>query len=178
MTDSRDFSTPFLLGWTRVTELERQLLTRSDVEAMADKVHLLTSTAIQMNAFVVAKYGGHGGSVRAPGLVEQVIAAAFQTFGDVDPYPEVLAKAAMLLRGVAGGHPFQDGNKRTSFILVMWYLDAMGTRLPPAFDVAGAVTLCVRVAAGDLRDLAAITNEIVRIYGGSGEGVNNDFRSP
>ncbi len=58
----------------------------------------------------VGDYGGRIGPVRADGLVEQVVAAAFQTFEGTDPHPGVFEKAAMLLRGITQGHPFNDGN--------------------------------------------------------------------
>ncbi|MBA2753883.1 MAG: Fic family protein [Chloroflexia bacterium] len=168
-----DLLTPF-----RLTPDERARFQSADPDSIPEKVNLLTAAALYFNSTILTEFGGHGGSVRAPGMVEQVIAVTFQTFGDVDPYPEVFAKAAMLLRGIAGGHPFHDGNKRTGFVLLMWYLDAMGTSLPPAFDVAGAVTLCVRVAAGDIRDIAAITTELVRTYGGVDEAAGGGTGPP
>jgi death-on-curing protein len=59
-----------------------------------------------------------------------VIAAAFQTFAGYDPHPEPFDKAAMLLRGIIQGHPFNDGNKRSGFLLALYYLHHFGFRLP------------------------------------------------
>jgi death-on-curing protein len=63
-----------------------------------------------------------GPAPRAPGLVEQVVAGAFHTFGGDDPHPGPFDKAAMLLRGITQGHPFTDGNKRTGILVASYYL--------------------------------------------------------
>ncbi len=94
--------------------------TRTDPEATETKVRLLTASAIYFNILAVTDFGGRGGPVRDSGLVEQVVASAFQTFAGEDPHPEPFDKAAMLLRGITQGHPFYDGNKRTGFQPIIW----------------------------------------------------------
>ncbi|SRR5579871_2343306 len=89
----------------------------TDTEHVANTVRLLSATAKYINNLAVSLFGGRLGSVREDGLVEQVVGAAFQTFGGVDPHPSPFDKAAMLLRGITQGHPFTDGNKRTGFLL-------------------------------------------------------------
>ena len=98
--------------------------------------------------------------MRGSGLVEQVVAAAFQTFEDVDPHPGPFDKAAMLLRGITQGHPFTDGNKRTGFLLATYYLRLLGHRLRDPLPVDRAERLCLRVSAGELRDVASIAEEL------------------
>ncbi|CAN5831438.1 hypothetical protein BH23CHL2_BH23CHL2_10860 [soil metagenome] len=80
-------------------------------------MRLLTAAATYFNILVVADFGGRRGPARDARLVEQVVGAAFQTFEGVDPHPGPFDKAAMLLRGITQGHPFNDGNKRTGFLL-------------------------------------------------------------
>lgn len=99
----------------------------------------------------VAGYGGRMGGVREEGLVEQVVAAAFQTFEDFDPHPDPFEKAAMLLRGITQGHPFTDGNKRTGFLMASYYLEHMGFNRPPEFDRDAVVEFCLAVSAGRIR---------------------------
>lgn len=41
-------------------------------------------------------------------------------------YPTVIEQAGALIHGVATAHGFQEGNKRTSWISGMAYLDAKG----------------------------------------------------
>src|SRR5947199_5422507 len=92
---------------TRIQFLLREPIdfTRTDPDTTLAKVRLLTAAATYFNTLAVADFGGRMGPARAEGLVEQVIAAAFQTYGGHDPHPEPFDKAAMLLRGITQGHP-------------------------------------------------------------------------
>ncbi len=71
----------------------------------------------------------------------------------------------MLLRGITQGHPFNDGNKRTGFLVATYYLDRMGHPLPRALPERDVVALCLRVSAGDIRDVDAIAAELARLWG-------------
>ena len=77
----------------------------------------------------------------------------------------------MPARRVVGERPFRDGNNRAGFVLVPWCPNHMDDRVARAFEVAGAVTLCVRVTAADLRDIAAVTTELARVSGGADAGI-------
>ncbi len=70
----------------------------------------------------------------------------------------------MLLRGITQGHPFEDGNKRTGFLLAEFYLRRVGIALPDAFPVDAAEELCVRVSSGQVRDVEQIANELERLW--------------
>jgi hypothetical protein len=67
---------------------------RTDTASTLAKVRLLTAAATYFNTLAVDEFGGRSGAPRAPGLVEQVIATAFQTFAGVDPHPGPCEKAA------------------------------------------------------------------------------------
>jgi prophage maintenance system killer protein len=138
--------------------------TRSDGEATTTKVRLLTAAATYFNILAVAGFGGRGGPARDDRLVEQVVAAAFQTFGDHDPHPGHFEKAAMLLRGITQGHPFNDGNKRTGFLLASYYLELVGIAFPREVPDEAVVSLCLRVSAGDIRDVETIASELRHIW--------------
>src|SRR5947207_9312461 len=138
--------------------------TRTDSDATAVKVRLLSAAAVYFNVLAISDFGGRPGPARAEGLVEQVVAAAFQTFGDHDPHPTHFDKAAMLLRGITQGHPFNDGNKRTGFLLAAYYLELVGLPIPAHLSPDAAVDLCMRVSAGELRDVAAIARELARLW--------------
>src|SRR5829696_7258497 len=61
---------------------------RTDTETTRTKVRILVAAAVYMNTLSASDFGGRAGPVRAPGMVEQVIAAAFQTYSGEDPYPD------------------------------------------------------------------------------------------
>lgn len=129
------------------------------------KVRLITAAATYFNILAISDFGGRSGPVRAEGLVEQIVGAAFQTFGGEDPRPDPFEKAAMLLRGITQGHPFHDGNKRTGFLTVAYFLEHVGHPLPRELDIESVVSLCMRVSSGDLRDLATIAEAIRQCWG-------------
>ncbi len=168
MTDADDPSLPEPLRRFRLTPAERPEFLRTDTESTLGKVRLLTAAAVYFNATAVADYGGRLGPTRGMELVEQVIGAAFQTYGGEDPRPEAFAKAAMLLRGITAGHPFEDGNKRTGFLVATYFLEAMGHVVPPELPVGEAVALSRRVSAGELRDVARIAATLEQLWGRRG----------
>jgi prophage maintenance system killer protein len=86
----------------------------------------------------------------------RLLSAAFQTFQGADPHPSPFDKAAMLLRGITQGYPFTDANKRTGFLVAIYYLDRVGFVLRPNLSPAEIVSFCRRVSAGDVRDLQII----------------------
>lgn len=79
---------------------------QTSAEDLPELVHTLTVAAISINLLAVRQFGGRSGPERSKGLVEQVVAASFQTFGDIDPHPDCFEKAAMLLRGITPGPSF------------------------------------------------------------------------
>jgi death-on-curing protein len=138
--------------------------TGTDPDTTQTKVRVLTAAATYFNTLALRDYGGRPGAVRQPGLVEQVVAAAFQTFGEYDPHPGPFDKAAMLLRGITAGHPFSDGNKRTGFLTAAYFLDLVGIPEPDPFPTDQAEALCLRVSAGESRDIDTIAGELRRLW--------------
>jgi death-on-curing protein len=133
-------------------------------EALQNNVRLLAYAATCFNVRAIQTYGGRLGAIRAPGLVEQVVGAAFQTFAGFDPHPGPFDKAAMLLRGITQGHPFNDGNKRTGYLTASYFLALVGVEPPPAVSVPDAVALCLRISAGEIRDVTEIAQELRRLW--------------
>jgi death on curing protein len=136
----------------------------SDTESTLAKVRLLTAAAIYFNVLAVSDFGGRIGPVRDEGLVEHAVGAAFQTFAGEDPHADPFEKAAMLLRGITQGHPFNDGNKRTGFLLAAYYLRRVGLPTPAALEEDAVADLCMRVSAGEVRDIATIAAELRRLW--------------
>lgn len=137
----------------------------SDHETILAKVRLLTAAATYFNVLVVRDFGGRAGLPRDARLVEQAVGAAFQVFEGIDPRPDPFDKAAMLLRSITQGHPFNDGNKRTGFLIAGYYLGLVGISMPAHIDVEQAVALCLRVSSGELRDPGLIASELRSVWG-------------
>ncbi len=133
-------------------------------EGSPEVVQFLSEIAAVLNTLAVSDFGGRIGAVRQEGLVEHVIGAALQRFGDVDPHPGAFGKAAMLLRGITAGHPFQDGNKRTGFLLATFYLEQVGHSLPEHLSVESAEALSLAISAGTLRDVEEITRQLEALW--------------
>jgi death-on-curing protein len=90
------------------------------------------------------------------GLAESALAAPRAGFGDVEIYPTILEKAAVLLERLARNHPLPDGNKRTAFFLTGLFLEANGSPLrgtQPDVDVP----MVERIAAGQVEHWEIVT---------------------
>jgi death-on-curing protein len=83
------------------------------------------------------------------GLAESALAAPRAGFGDVEVYPTILEKAAILLERLARNHPLPDGNKRTAFSLTGLFLEANGAPLRDAQPDVD-VPMVERIAAGQV----------------------------
>ncbi|MDQ2784355.1 MAG: Fic family protein [Chloroflexota bacterium] len=164
MTEADDASLSGVLEKIAFSLTECIDFAAQDSETTAAKVRLLTAAATYFNLLSLADFGGRVAPARDVRLVEQVIAAAFQTYEGHDPHPSPFDKAAMLLRGITQGHPFNDGNKRTGFLTVAYYLAQMGYPLPATLPVDVIANVCLRVSAGELRDVWEIAQMIRSLW--------------
>jgi death-on-curing protein len=158
-----------LLAQLQITSLDEIDFHQTDTERTLAKVRLLSAAATYFNTLAVIEFGGRPGPQREEGLVEQVVAAAFQTYQGEEIHPEPFEKAAVLMRGITQGHPFEDANKRTGFLLVVYYLEHMGYPLPVDLPEDEVVDLSVRISAGGLRDVHAIAEELRRLWSVAGD---------
>ncbi|MGB9662578.1 MAG: type II toxin-antitoxin system death-on-curing family toxin [Moorellaceae bacterium] len=101
----------------------------------------------RMHEVVIRATGGAPG-VRDRSVLVSAVLNPLATFGGEDLYPGLLAKVAALLYGLARGHPFVDGNKRTAFLAAAVVLRKNGLRLS-ASD-AEVVAFMEAVATGRL----------------------------
>jgi death-on-curing protein len=83
------------------------------------------------------------------GLAASALAAPRGGFGDVEAYPTIPEKAAILLEHLARNHPLPDGNKRTAFFLTGLFLRANGSPLRGALPDVD-VPMVERIAAGQV----------------------------
>lgn len=92
--------------------------------------------------------------MRDAGLLESALARPRNTFSYADA-PDLAQLAAGYACGIAGNHPFIDGNKRVAWVACRTFLRLNGADLEAPADEKFLVML--RVARGDLseQELAA-----------------------
>ena len=88
-------------------------------------IGLTLEQILQLHALVLVKDGGAGG-VRDIGRLEAVVSAQHQVVFGEELYATVFTKAAALMRGIIGDHPFTDGNKRTAMLAGLTLLEVNG----------------------------------------------------
>lgn len=115
---------------------------------------------LQIHALVLQSTGGSGG-LRDLGRLESAIATQTQSVFSEDLYPQVTDKAAAIIRGIIGDHPFVNGNKRTAMLTGLTLLGLNGIFI--AVEVGEIEDLAVKIAIEHL-DVPYISNWIyVRI---------------
>lgn len=77
--------------------------------------------AKQIHILLIKNFGGVDG-IRGTQLLKSVLIRPFQTFNNINLYPDTLSKAAALIENVITNHPFIDGNKRTGYVLMRLFL--------------------------------------------------------
>lgn len=74
-------------------------------------------TAESIHNILIDKFGGSKG-VRDMGSLQSALARPYATFEQNDLYPTSIEKAAALFESLIINHPFVDGNKRISYVLM------------------------------------------------------------
>lgn len=116
--------------------------------------YLTIDQALQIHVLVVGETGGSTG-IRDLGRLESVVASQKQNVFGEETYPDPLNKAAALIRGIIGDHPFVDGNKRTAMLTALTYLKINGINL--TLSQGDLENFAVLVAIDKL-DVKAIAN--------------------
>mgnify|MGYP000137703584 CR=1 FL=1 len=88
-------------------------------------VSLTLEQILQLHALVLVKDGGADG-VRDVGRLEAAVSTQHQVVFGEELYATVFTKAAALMRGIIGDHPFTDGNKRTAMLAGLTLLEVNG----------------------------------------------------
>lgn len=99
----------------------------------------------------LAEHGGAPG-LRDRGLLGSALFRPHHLADYADPAPDLAALAAAYGYGIAGNHPFMDGNKRTAFTVTELFLALNGLIL--LADDASCVTAMLNLAAGELTERA------------------------
>ncbi|HEY5467630.1 MAG TPA: type II toxin-antitoxin system death-on-curing family toxin [Coriobacteriia bacterium] len=120
----------------------------------------------------------HGGmpGVRDEGALESALARGRQRFA-YEPDSDLPALAAAIGYGLARNHPFNDGNKRVAFLVMVVFLGLNGFDLKaPQTEV---VTVVLDLAAGEMAEdeLAGwLRAHVAPRMRGFLRGADNDFR--
>lgn len=94
---------------------------------------------------LIQSTGGSSG-IRDLGLIDSALGRANASFGGVELYTDVFAKAAALCCGLAKNHGFIDGNKRIGVTTMLIMLKKNGIRL--SYSQAELISLGLSVAQG------------------------------
>lgn len=93
----------------------------------------LTGDAVsQFHADQLDRHGG-GAGVRDPGRIDAALARP-PMIAAYEPEADVARLAAAYAHGIAKGHPFVDGNKRTAWVAARTFLILNGYRLTASMD--------------------------------------------
>ena len=109
--------------------------------------HLTVEIVREMHAAVIENFGGSDG-VRDMSLLESAVAAPQASFGGQSPYQDLTEVAAAYLFYLCRNHPFLDGNKRTSLVACLVFLQLNG--IEPKEDRPEWEQLTLDVAASAL----------------------------
>ncbi len=91
------------------------------------------------------------GRVSRVELLDSALHAPRAGFGDVDVYPDLPSKAAVLTVRISRNHPLPDGNKCLAWLALLWFLESNGATIVHTDDEA--VDLMLGVAAGSYDEL-------------------------
>lgn len=114
---------------------------------MAEFRFLSAELAFAVHERQLAEHGGLAG-IKDAGLLESAVNRPLNkhAYGEDDPF--VLAAAYAF--GIARNHPFNDGNKRTAWVMARLFLRLNGISI--AFDKADAIGMVLALASGELEE--------------------------
>ncbi|QQP89657.1 type II toxin-antitoxin system death-on-curing family toxin [Skermanella sp. TT6] len=109
------------------------------------RIWISHDVVIAIHEAQLAEHGGASG-IKDIAFLESALAHPlnFENYGE----PDIADLAASYACGVAGNHPFVDGNKRTAFVVMELFLELNGQELK-ASDAACVETM-LKVAAGEM----------------------------
>jgi death-on-curing protein len=109
---------------------------------------LIAEAVLGVPADAIARWPGIG-------IAESALRAPAAAFGDVEFFPDLVDKAAVLCARLVRNHPLPDGNKRVAYLALVEFLARNGIDwVPPSVDET--VAAVEGVAAGQVseRELA------------------------
>lgn len=119
---------------------------------MSEPVWIEKSRAVEIHELELQEHGGEGGFLNEAHL-EAALARPRTTYGYL-PDTTLEELAAALAVGIAKGHPFVDGNKRTACVVSLLFLRLNGIEIVASEDELGDVFVAVADGAMSEADVA------------------------
>lgn len=117
---------------------------------MAEPVWILEDVVYAIHRRQIAEHGGAEG-VRDHGLLESALARPQNSHYFKQPTPDTAALAAAYAYGIAGNHPFIDGNKRTALVVCRLFL--MLNKVELIALESEKYRIFMKLAAGELSEM-------------------------
>jgi death-on-curing protein len=105
-------------------------------------------TAIYIHEKLIDNTGG-GKGLRDKGALEAALNRPYATFDGFDLYHTPIDKAAALFESIIINHPFIDGNKRTSFVMMKYLLYKEGIVIQA--NMTEKYNMVIEASKGDIR---------------------------
>lgn len=106
--------------------------------------------------------------VRDVGLPESAVHGPSASVFGQEAYPDLIGKAAALLRSLAVDRSLSDGNKRTAWLSCVAFLPLNGVSLRPDIDATERLVISVATAeSDDAKPIAEALRELVEGAGGA-----------
>jgi len=97
---------------------------------------------------IIETSGGSYG-IRNMGGLESALALPRQSFGDIELYPSIIDKAAIICFSIINNHPFIDGNKRVGHAAMETFLVLNGMEISAGVDDQEKIIL--NMASGQIK---------------------------
>lgn len=100
---------------------------------MSHFIYLSLQDVLDIHDRMIERFGGSSG-IRDFNRLESAIFLPKQTFDQVELYPGIIEKAAILCFAIVTNHPFIDGNKRTGHHVMDLFLRINGYKIVSNVD--------------------------------------------
>lgn len=104
---------------------------------------------------VVVALSGLGFHVRDLGLLDSALVRAQTRLYGQDAYPTLSLKAAAIVHSVINNHPMVDGNKRSAWVILNFFLVKNNRALSATQDEAYSFIMSVAEKRIELEEIAA-----------------------
>jgi death-on-curing protein len=101
--------------------------------------------------------------VKDPGLLESALARPRTTVFGQDAYETLALKAAAMMHSIIKNHPMIDGNKRTSWLLMVTFIWINGFEHNMTTEVGFDLTLGIAESRYSLEEAAAILERHLKV---------------
>ena len=115
-----------------------------------------------MHRAIIDKTVGTAG-VRDFALLHSAVERPKATFGGIDLYPTLWAKAASLLQSLCLNHAFTDGNKRSGAFSFVWFLRKARSKGSRNINPPALTTLTLLIAESDPKKKEQMIALVTRI---------------